>query len=511
MLANLPSPWQRAQVWLGGLLLWAGCLWILIWSPSLTAAYMPDFTREFFDRVPWAQPAFVDVPLDPPAMVLRLQIGLLLLIAGYLVGVFGLARANTRPGTRTVVGFALLSRLTLLALPGLFSTDIFSYVMAGRISAVYQANPYITPPSDFPSDPFYSWVFPFWRETPTVYGPLWTTVSWALSTLSGGWTNFDQVLLYRAVLAAFDLLTLWAMWRVLGLVLGGGQVRTVALCAFAWNPLWLFDIVGNAHNDVLMVLLLVGGVWLALMRQPLPSIASTTLSALVKLATGAVLLLDLVRLASGPDRWKRLGGACALIVVLTGVCAWPWFTSPVALTAMFRLGGGGVVINSVPEMLAHALGNDEARSTIRLIALLLFCGYFAWEVRNVYRQRATDARYATVGVTRAGARALLLGPLLLSSAVWSWYFSWSLALAVVSGWNSWLTRLVLLYTLFMPPVVYFQQYLNSEAYGFAPVAGALGPLAVCAVWYAFAGRRPRLRPASCQAQSTAAPAGRASG
>lgn len=488
----------QAQLWLGGILLEAGCIWILVWSPSLTAMYTPDFTGEFFARLPWTRPAFLDVPLDAPNMVLRLQIGLGLLIVGYLLGVFGL----DRPATKTVIGFALLSRLTLLSLPGLFSTDIFSYVMAGRISAVHQANPYLTPPSAFPSDPFYDWVFPFWRDAPTVYGPLWTTLSWGLSTLSGEWTNFDQVLLYRATLAAFDLLTLWVVWRVLALAVADAKLRTISLCAFAWNPLWLFDIVGNAHNDVLMVLLLMTGVWLSLAGRALAGVVATTLSALVKWTTGAALLLGLARLACAPGKWRHFCAACALVLVLTGVCAWPWFTSPLAIATVFRF-GGGVVINSVPEVLAHMLGGDGARSVIGLLAIILFLCSFAWEIRNVYRLRAADMHEATLGVTRSAARVLLFLPLLLPSAVWSWYFSWSLALAITSGWTSWLARLVVLYTLVMPPVVYVQQYITSEAYGLVPVAGALLPLAVWGVWYTLAiaaGGAPTLRSASASAR-----------
>ena len=97
--------------------------------------------------------------------------------------------------------FAGVFRLTFATLPGLFSTDVFSYVMYGRIAAVYGQNPYVQPPASFPDDPFLAWVFPFWRDQPSVYGPLWTDFSWLLSRVTGSWSNFDQVMAYRLSLS----------------------------------------------------------------------------------------------------------------------------------------------------------------------------------------------------------------------------------------------------------------------------------------------------------------------
>ena len=46
------------------------------------------------------------------------------------------------------------SRLSGHAVPGTaITTDIFSYVMYGHISAVYDLNPYIFPPNYFPNNP----------------------------------------------------------------------------------------------------------------------------------------------------------------------------------------------------------------------------------------------------------------------------------------------------------------------------------------------------------------------
>src|ERR687885_589774 len=132
-----------------------------------------------------------------PPGVNRGGVGLAVLSLGYAGGLLA-AHPRHRPATWPVVAGAFVFRLTLWSLPGLFSTDIFSYVMYGRIAAVHAANPYIQPPADFASDPFLAWVFPFWRDQPSVYGPAWTDLSWLLSAASAERSNFEQVMLYRA-------------------------------------------------------------------------------------------------------------------------------------------------------------------------------------------------------------------------------------------------------------------------------------------------------------------------
>src|SRR5207302_9718352 len=128
-------------------------------------------------------------------------------------------------------------------------------------------------------------------------------------------------------------------------------------CAFAWNPLWLFDIVGNAHNDVLMVLLLLAGVWFALKHHPALGVVATTLGTLVKWTSGAVVLLEVARALSGANgskhsraeaalsgRWTRFATISTLVLLVSLVLGWPWFATPRALEAITQLGAGRVAI-----------------------------------------------------------------------------------------------------------------------------------------------------------------------
>ena len=496
---------------MAGIAIEVGCAWILIWSPSLTAIYTPEFTRDFFQRLPWLRAAFPSVALDVPGMLTVLETGLCAMIAGYVLALRALTLAGRRDGGPILVGFALLFRATLLLLPGLFSTDIFSYVIAGRIAAVHDTNPYVATPADFAGDPFLSWVFPFWRDAPTVYGPVWTDLSWLMGKLTGEWANVDQVAVYRLTLFALELLALGLLWRLLQSTVPRGDDRRpywLAFCVYAWNPLVLFDLVGNAHNDIAMVTLMLLGILLAVHARPRASVVALSLGALIKFTSGVVVLMWLTAWSASArtlvQAATRVAFGVVVIVSLTALLAWPWLDRG-ALASLGESSAGRVAINSVPELAAVSTARQVlvpgglapdaaevlARMWSRMLARGAFALYLLWEVARLWRSVRADAFVSTDAaslapiraVLHAATRALLVLPLVLLSSVWSWYFTWSLTLAVLLGWSSWLTRLVVLYTLVNLPLVYAQQYLNEAAPGILPLVSAVGPLMVWATWY----------------------------
>jgi hypothetical protein len=487
----------------GAVLVEAGCVWIWIESARLTAIYNADYTRELFQRLPVLQ-GLSDrspPPADAGEMAARLLAGLLVMSLGYALAITAASRASSG----LVVGFAALFRLTLVLLPGLYSTDVFSYAMYGRIAAEGQ-NPYASPPSAFPGDPFLSWVFPFWRDQPSVYGPLWTDLSAFLSRVSAAWDAFDQVTLYRASLLAMEIVSLSALWLILGRI--GRAERHRAWLVYAWNPLVLFDLVGAGHNDVAMLALMLVGIGAiatgrSSARPPavwrwLLGLVVLALAALVKYAAAVVLLAIItVWCALAPTRraWAVrviLGFSVPLLVA--AALWWPWLATGGALTPLGDAAGGRLVLNSAPDLAALTfadqvlaprgmpadVAHDTARFWVRWVTRAMFIGYAGWEFARLYAYSRSGAPFE--GAFRAamacGARLLLVLPLLVLTWVWSWYLSWSLAVAVVAGSRTVLLRLIVAYTLVALPIVYAHQYLNEQLPGVWALVMALAPLGV---------------------------------
>src|SRR5207253_753061 len=161
--------------------------------------------------------------------------------------------AGGRGAVLMVLTGAVVFQATLLFLPGLFSQDVFSYIAYGRIAAVYDLNPYIWPPSVL-RDPVVPWVAEVWRTYAAPYGPLWVGAQWLIERATSGFSVADQALVYRAIANVLLLGNLGMAWQLLGRVVPLNPIqRTTAFAALAWNPLVLFEIAGNAHNDALMV------------------------------------------------------------------------------------------------------------------------------------------------------------------------------------------------------------------------------------------------------------------
>src|SRR5919202_1081752 len=463
----------------------AGCVLVWALSPRLTSIYNAEYPAAVFARVPallgleqlvlrglgpLGEPA-----ADPAGMVARLEVGLALLSLGYAGGLLA-AHPRHRPATWPVVAGAFVFRLTLWSLPGLFSTDIFSYVMYGRIAAVHAANPYIQPPADFASDPFLAWVFPFWRDQPSVYGPAWTDLSWLLSLLTGTLDNLGQVATYRLALVVCDTATLAVLWWLLGRLQPCDRPR--CFLVYAWNPLVLFDLSANAHNDgPMLALLLLGFAPLVSTREPasgrwLLAIGTSALGGLVKYAAGlAALMMTTTLVARATCWWRRavrLGLAVGAGLVLTLGLAWPWLQPPEAMAALAGVAGGRLVLNSAPDVVAVfaaerlGLAAPETRMWMQAAARAAFGVYLVWEASRLWPVARRGGREALLATVRASVRALLLLPLVVLTWVLSWYFSWPLGLATLLGWSCGLPRAVVGYTLVVLPIVYAHQYLGDQ-------------------------------------------------
>jgi hypothetical protein len=65
------------------------------------------------------------------------------------------------------------------------STDMWSYVMYGRVLAVHHASPYLHAPASYPADPFLHRVSSGWRSARCVYGPLFVGIAALIALVAG--------------------------------------------------------------------------------------------------------------------------------------------------------------------------------------------------------------------------------------------------------------------------------------------------------------------------------------
>lgn len=182
--------------------------------------------------------------------------GLFALLAVGLVVAWVAALWLVRPGQRTIrVRWILLAiliySLPLMALPYMFSNDVYNYAFYGRIISTYNENPMLVPPKAFPGDPHLRELS--WKSWPAIYGPLWLMLSAGLSALAGD-SVFANLITYKAAFLCFHFLTTGVVWAALRKA--RPDLAAWGAVFYGWNPLVLFETVGNAHNDVLVGLLI---------------------------------------------------------------------------------------------------------------------------------------------------------------------------------------------------------------------------------------------------------------
>jgi len=132
----------------------------------------------------------------------------------------------------------------------ILANDITDYIMRGRISSVYGQNPFAVLPTVFKDDPFFPFTNPQSYTATSYYGPVWEAVAAAVTKLAGNGL-LANYLAFKLLAVAAYLGNGWLLY----LLLRREQPQWVwrGLTFYLWNPLAVFEVAANAHNDPLMI------------------------------------------------------------------------------------------------------------------------------------------------------------------------------------------------------------------------------------------------------------------
>ncbi|WP_370949579.1 polyprenol phosphomannose-dependent alpha 1,6 mannosyltransferase MptB [Amycolatopsis sp. cg5] len=149
----------------------------------------------------------------------------------------------------------------LLAAPPLFSSDVYSYLAQGEIAArgldVYSVGPRAGLGA---ASAITRRVSEYWQDAPSPYGPVFSAVERWIASVAGE-NAVVGVLGYRLAAVAGLAMAVWAVPRLARIA---GVHEGVALWLGVLNPLVLWHFIGGAHNDALMVGLMLAGTACAL-------------------------------------------------------------------------------------------------------------------------------------------------------------------------------------------------------------------------------------------------------
>ncbi len=321
----------------------------------------------------------------------------------------------------------------LLVAPPMFSRDVYSY-LAQSAMADRGLDPYVLGPADAlgVDNPLVRGIPTIWRNTPAPYGPLFLTLGRPIDWIAGN----DVVLgalLHRTLALAGLVLIVWALPRLARRV---GISPVFALWLGAANPLVLFHLVSGAHNEALMIGLMLTGLELGLRRPVLgPALLGGTvlIAAAASVKVPAALALGFLTVWLARHRGGRLRDLVLAGTVIGGVA----LAATVAIGLGTGLGFGWVGALDTPNavrswmsastdlgLLAAWIGallglGDHTTSVLglaRSIGLVCSAGVCVLLLWRCWRGRLDPLAGLGVGM---GA-VVLLGPV-----VHPWYVLWA--------------------------------------------------------------------------------------
>jgi alpha-1,6-mannosyltransferase len=326
---------------------------------------------------------------------------------------------------RAVIALAIAYHALLLALPLLFSRDVYSYAYYGRIAATHHANPYVATPSDFPHDLLAPYIGPRWVDTPAVYGPLFTLVS---SLVVRVFTSVGaMVVAFRAMAVAASLGTIAIVARLVHRVRPTREAFAVAILGL--NPVVLFQSVGSGHNDLLVALSIAGALALVFAKRDLLATAVLALGTLVKATAGIPLLLLVVAVVARRERGARGRTLLAHLAVAGGIglaFSLPFLQRKDPSLGMLELARHEGWL--APSRLFHRVLDAVSGGTLGVVARVAFPLALLAAVFLVARWLAGRGREVTPEAQGAAWGWGLLFLMLLGPVLLPWYVTWTLPL-----------------------------------------------------------------------------------
>ncbi len=331
-----------------------------------------------------------------------------------------------------------------VVMPAVTSPDLFSYIIYGRMLTVYHLNPLVTVPSVVAKDPVYHLLY--WKNQPSAYGPSWillTGLLQRLADLTGTKTNISlMVLLLRClglVAHLWSSILIWSIGGHLQRISGreNRSMRVLATLAFAWNPLLLFEACVNAHNDTVMLLLILSGLWFLVRQNSLFSYvcAALILALATCLKVNAALLMPglLIYVWLQPGRWQKLAAVLPVYLAIVVALYMPFWDHGAILQLLNVNPGTYRNINTLPDFfgqmynsvrhlfgspLAPEIGSRAERATHTLSEVLFALAYMFLCLQALF----TRYRLQTpVQLVRWMAIAWFLYCLVGAPWFWPWY------------------------------------------------------------------------------------------
>ncbi len=305
--------------------------------------------------------------------------------------------------------------------------DVYIYAARSRLLTSYGENPNeVQPIVHWDTDPYMRFASREWADNLSPYGPLWNQIA-APVTWIGGDSIGVAVIGFKVLSAVSAIAIAWFIYSIVRDRHPGWALP--AALFWLWNPLVLWDGIGNAHNDVTLMVPVIAALWAWQRRRDNLVIPLLLVSVLIKYVTIILIPVALVAV------WRRNpGGRARTTIGLWSVAA----TAGLIAVSMFPFYDAGAIVASLREQ-----GSKLAASPAWAIRASLG----EWSVADVPAQTIINVAYALIAIAiggwviacwrlpdrlpRAAFEVIFAFMLIASTNQRAWYVIWLVPLAAI--------------------------------------------------------------------------------
>lgn len=326
-----------------------------------------------------------------------------------------------------VVGITAITYFGFVLVYPATAIDVYIYAARSHLFTDYGLNPSVAIPRQlWEIDPFVQYASWEWSDRPSPYGPLWNAIA-APATAFGNASIQTSVLWFKAMMVASACSVAMLVYDIARKL--QPELALSATIAWLWSPIVLWEGLANSHNDVTVMVLVVGALWCWHKGYDGVVIPLLGASALLKIVTVMLIPVAIATIIVRTGWNRRLLHTVTQTVALSIGVLW------VAFVPFYDVGGAVDAIQSQRDVwvtspilvldamnMAWSWGLDlepafERFSTLVIIALTVLGTGIAWKRPHL--------------LPRIAYEQLFWFLLLATSNLRPWYAIWLVALAVV--------------------------------------------------------------------------------
>ncbi len=318
-----------------------------------------------------------------------------------------IAAFHAKMTVKKIVVYAVIFQCIMLFSYPSLATDIFSYIMSDRVATVYHQNVWLTKPQEFSFDLFSR--LADWQYQPRVYGQV-NQFFYNFVSVGGKNDLLLTVFLYKSLVFIFSLGTMVLVYKLAKRFFSGSE--GIALLTIFWNPLFVLEIIGSGHNDMLMVFFTLLSIYFFKDKRWL--LAGIAIGAAVQVKIIVILLFGFLAFdLLIKKKFSAFSVLFASFVIFNALMFWTMQVSPFVFLQNISF-NVGVYWQSLPQIIHTFFPQEKLIFSGGFLFVLIFLLFYQW-------RRSVDP------ITMY-TYAIFFYLVFFTTAHWNWYILWIVTL-----------------------------------------------------------------------------------